>query len=29
MSNALASDTEFWVDHDGELTERFNAWLAG
>lgn len=29
LANALASDTEFWVDHDGELSERFNAWLAG
>lgn len=27
MENALASDTEFWVDHASELTERFNAWL--
>ncbi|WYK04125.1 ABC transporter substrate-binding protein [Cereibacter sphaeroides f. sp. denitrificans] len=29
MTNALASDYEFWVDHDTELNERFNAWLAG
>ncbi len=28
MLNALASSTEFWVDHDSELNERFNAWLA-
>ncbi|WP_022706833.1 MULTISPECIES: ABC transporter substrate-binding protein [Paracoccus] len=29
MTNALGSDLEFWVDHDAELNERFNAWLAG
>lgn len=29
LTNALASDYEFWVDHDTELNERFNAWLAG
>lgn len=28
MKNALASSYEFWVDHDGELNDRFNAWLA-
>ncbi len=28
MTNALASSYDFWVDHDGELNERFNAWLA-
>ena len=28
LTNALASDLEFWVDRDGELNERFNAWLA-
>ena len=28
LTNALASSYEFWVDHDGELNERFNAWLA-
>ena len=28
MMNALASSTQFWVDHDSELNERFNAWLA-
>ena len=29
MKNALASNLDFWVDHDSELTERFGAWLAG
>lgn len=29
MTNALPFGTEFWADHDGELVERFNAWLAG
>jgi putative spermidine/putrescine transport system substrate-binding protein len=28
MTNALASSYEFWVDHDAELNDRFNAWLA-
>ncbi|MFO1175534.1 MAG: ABC transporter substrate-binding protein [Paracoccaceae bacterium] len=28
MKNALASSYEFWVDHDAELNDRFNAWLA-
>jgi putative spermidine/putrescine transport system substrate-binding protein len=28
LTNALASSYEFWVDRDGELNERFNAWLA-
>lgn len=28
MKNALASNLDFWVDHDAELQERFNAWLA-
>lgn len=28
MANALESSFEFWVDRDGELNERFNAWLA-
>lgn len=28
MKNALASNLDFWVDHDGELNERFSAWLA-
>ena len=27
MTNALASDLDFWVDYDAELNERFNAWL--
>ncbi|KEO54992.1 ABC transporter substrate-binding protein [Thioclava indica] len=29
MQNALVNDFEFWADHDTELSERFNAWLAG
>ncbi|MFI0394795.1 ABC transporter substrate-binding protein [Paracoccus jiaweipingae] len=29
LTTALQSDTEFWVDHDAELSERFAAWLAG
>lgn len=29
MKNALGSNLDFWVDHDAELNERFNAWLAG
>lgn len=28
LKNALASNLNFWVDHDSELNERFNAWLA-
>ena len=28
MKQALASNLDFWVDHDAELQERFNAWLA-
>lgn len=28
MKNALASSYDFWVDHESELTERFNAWLS-
>lgn len=28
LENALASDLDFWVDHDAELNERFNSWLA-
>ena len=24
----LASNLDFWVDRDGELTERFSSWLA-
>ena len=27
MTNALASNLDFWVDHDAELNERFNSWL--
>lgn len=29
MTNALPFGTDFWADHDGELVEAFNAWLAG
>ena len=29
LEKGLSSNLEFWVDHDGELSERFNAWLAG
>ena len=28
LTNALGSSFEFWVDHDAELNDRFNAWLA-
>ncbi len=28
MTRALGSNLDFWVDHDAELQERFNAWLA-
>ena len=28
LTNALESSSAFWVDHDAELNERFNAWLA-
>ncbi|HHI70359.1 MAG TPA: ABC transporter substrate-binding protein, partial [Rhodobacteraceae bacterium] len=27
LKNALVNNYEFWVDHDAELNERFNAWL--
>ncbi len=27
LTNALATDSAFWVDHDAELNERFQAWL--
>jgi putative spermidine/putrescine transport system substrate-binding protein len=27
LTNALASDFEFWADRDTQLNERFNAWL--
>jgi putative spermidine/putrescine transport system substrate-binding protein len=26
--NAYAVSAQFWADHDEELTERFNKWLA-
>lgn len=29
LKNAVFDDPEFWADHEAELTERFNAWLAG
>jgi len=29
MEQALTTNVEFWADHDIELSERFNAWLAG
>ncbi|WP_431299165.1 ABC transporter substrate-binding protein [Tabrizicola sp. BL-A-41-H6] len=28
MGNALETSSDFWVDHDAELNERFQAWLA-
>jgi len=28
MTGALGSNLDFWVDHDAELNERFNSWLA-
>ncbi|MBC7736290.1 MAG: extracellular solute-binding protein, partial [Candidatus Saccharibacteria bacterium] len=28
LTNALNSSYEFWVDHDAQLNDRFNAWLA-
>ena len=28
LKNALQTSSEFWVDHDAELNERFQAWLA-
>ncbi|MBU2956576.1 ABC transporter substrate-binding protein [Paracoccus sp. 1_MG-2023] len=28
LENAVMDDPEFWADHDAELSERFNAWLA-
>lgn len=28
LEQGIASNLDFWVDHDGELSERFNAWLA-
>lgn len=29
LKTAVYDDPEFWADHDAELNERFNAWLAG
>lgn len=29
LETAVMDDPEFWADHDAELTERFNSWLAG
>jgi putative spermidine/putrescine transport system substrate-binding protein len=29
MTTAVMDDPEFWADHDAELSEQFNAWLAG
>ncbi len=28
LTNALETSADFWVDHDAELNERFQAWLA-
>lgn len=28
MANALETNSAFWVDHDAELNERFQAWLS-
>lgn len=28
LKNALANDTEFWIDFEEELNERFNSWAA-
>lgn len=28
MTNSLLTSSEFWVDHDAELNERFQAWLS-
>ena len=28
MKNALETSSTFWVDHDAELNERFQAWLS-
>ncbi len=28
LGNALETSAEFWVDHDAELNERFQAWLS-
>lgn len=29
LTNAVQNDFEFWADHQDQLSERFNAWLAG
>lgn len=29
LTTAVVDDPEFWADHDAELSERFNSWLAG
>lgn len=29
LKDALTTSVEFWADHDVELSERFNTWLAG
>ncbi|MBK4216996.1 ABC transporter substrate-binding protein [Paracoccus caeni] len=29
LETAVMDDPEFWADHDAELSERFNSWLAG
>ncbi len=29
MNTAVMDNPEFWADHDAELSERFNSWLAG
>ena len=28
LTNALETSSTFWVDHDAELNERFQAWLS-
>ena len=28
MTNSLLTSSDFWVDHDAELNERFQAWLS-
>ncbi|SNR43956.1 ABC transporter substrate-binding protein [Paracoccus sediminis] len=28
LETAVMDDPEFWADHDAEMTERFNSWLA-
>ena len=28
MTGAMATDTEFWVEHGENLEQRFNAWAA-